>query len=883
MIRELLTRLRFFFNRPPAENLEEEIRLHIERSIEANVDAGMSPDEARRRAMIDFGGVERTREACDEQRPGQWLDVLRQDIRYTLRTLLRDRGFACISILILALGIGANVVVFSVVNTILLRPLPFHDAQQLVWMAGNFGKGGLSDTSYRVDDYEAYKQDSRSLQNLTGFVPYLSVGETKLMHYGEPKPVAGVWVLEDFFKVLGVEPVLGRQFLHTEAVKGGPPAVMLSYPFWQRQFNADPKIIGQTITLDKDTMTVVGVLPSRFDFGAVFAPGAKMDYFIPLVTENVRNWGHMLALVGRMRPGVTLAQTQAEAKTLLPQINASLGHQAGTDYDTKITGLKEEVSGKLRRSLEVLWCAVGLILLIVCVNLSNLLVARAASRSKEFALRVALGAGRARLVRQLMTESLLLSGTGAMLGLLLAYALTYYLAHQGSVALPLMSSVRVDGTALLWTIVLTVTVGLLFGLAPGLKMSAGNLQESLKDSGHGTSDGRKYDRLRSALVISEVALACVLVVGAGLLLRSFLQVMQVDLGFEPTHVSSIRMDYRTDYDGGGAASLAKRWASLQEAIRQIRSIPGVQSAGITDNLPLEHGRSWELRAKGKAVKDGENKDALVYIVTPGYLQTMGMRVWRGRDFQWSDSSATESFIIINRTAARREWPNEDPIGKLAQGIGAGDTRVIGVIDDVQDSSLEAESSPQVYVPVGHGELAKAEVVIRSELPPEVLTPSVMAKLRVMNPSQAVVTLKPVQGLVDRASAPRRFFAILVGIFAALGLILASLGIYGVISYTVARQTQEIGIRMALGASRERVQRGVVLATLRIAMLGVGLGTIFSFVVARSISSLLFGTKPADPLTFVAMIVLLTLVALVAGYLPARRASRVDPMIALRSN
>jgi len=849
---------------------------HLELAVDENLKRGLSPEEARRQALIRFGGVVQAKEQQREERGVPWLDVLLQDLRYTWRTLRRDRVFTVVAVLILALGIGANVAVFSVVNTILLRPLPFRDPEQLVWLAGNNGIGGLSDVTYRVDAFEELQRHNRSFQNVTGFVPYYSASDTKLTGNGQPKPVSGVWVVGDFFQTLGVEPALGRLFTPDECVKGGRAAVVLSDPYWRQQFGADRSIVGKAIMLDDKPVTVVGVLPASFDFGSVFAPGLKMDVFVPAILDgDMRGWGHMLSLVGRLKPGVTAAQAQAEVAVLMPQLKRAGGYdQWETDVKISVTSLKDEVSGKLRRSLQVLWCAVGLILLIVCVNLSNLLLARAATRSKEFALRISLGAGRGRLIRQLLTESLVLSGAGALLGLGLAYATITYLAHQGSLAVPLLSSVRVDGTALAWTVLLALGVGLLFGLAPGLKMSAGNLQESLKDSGPNSSDGRKHERMRAALVISEVALACILLVGAGLLLRSFLQVMDVDLGFQPARAYAIKMD---------AGDPKTRIAAYKEAQRRVGLLPGVESVGISDMLPLDRNRSWEFRANGKPHKEGENRDAFVYVVTPGYLNAMGMRLKAGRDLAWTDAGKSENVILINEAAARREWPGEDPIGKVAQGIGDGDTRVVGVVGDVHESNVETASSPEVYVPATQNEPAGAELVVRSSLPLDTITPSVMGVLRSINPGQPAAEFRPIQSIVDRAVSPRRFFVLMVGAFAALGLILASLGIYGVISYSVTRRTQEIGIRMALGATPGRVQMGVISKTLVLAAIGISVGAVVSMGMANLIASMLFGTAPTDPITFVAMIFLLGAVALLAGYIPARRASRINPMVALRNN
>jgi predicted permease len=876
----------FPFSRRKAE-LREEIESHLKMATADRVARGQSPANARREAMREFGNVPLVADVTRQQWGWLRLEWLMQDLRYALRTLGRDRGFTTVAVLILALGIGANIVVFSVVRTILLRPLPFYQPQRLVWIAPPDGGHDLSGATYSVDAFEDLRQMNRSYEDVTAYYAFSTPDNLKLTGHGEPVPVTDISVAGNFFHVLGVSAELGRTFTEEESRTGG--VVLLTDGYWKRQFGGNRSIVGKAITVNDKPITVVGVLPESFDFGAVFSPGSKVDMFDPQVMNDIREDGNTLAFIGRLKPGVTVAQAQDEATALFPKFywGKKFPNSLGVYKDrARPVLLKDYVSGTLRRSLIVLWCAVGMILLIVCVNLSNLLLARTATRSREFALRISLGAGRGRLVRQLLTESLVLSGAGALLGLGLAYAATFWLAHQGSIALPLMSSLRVDGVVLGWTMMIAIVVGLAFGLAPGLRVSGENLQEALKDSGPGTSSGRKHERLRTVLVVSEVALACVLIVGAGLLLRSFLHVLDVDLGFQPAWSSSINVEYTTPVDfktkDSLAKSIAQRNAYMRNLLQQISSVGGVDSAGLTDNLPLLRNRSWSApTVKGKSYPKGYDHDAFVYMISPGYLKAIGMRL-HGRDFAWSDDTASHGVIILNRAAAEGLWPGENAVGRMAVLQGQ-DQLVIGVIDDVHGTNIEGNPGWQMYLPLTQWGSEGNQLVVQSKLTQAQLAPSLMNTLRQVNPGQPLTALRPMQSIVDHANSPRRFFAVLVGIFAGLGLLLASLGIYGVISYSVTRQTQEIGIRMALGATREGVQFGVISKTLRMALIGMAAGTIASFAVAKAISSMLFGTLPTDPITFAGMLALLTGVAFVAGYLPARRASRIDPMRALRSN
>lgn len=879
-LRSVLLRFLALFRRDHLDReLQAEMATHLDLAIDENLKAGMPPPEARRQALIHFGGIQQAKENHRDARGIPTLEIFFEDLRYTFRTLSKDRAFTLIAILILALGIGANIVVFSVVNTLLLRPLPFPNAQQLVWFMGNHGEGGLSGVTYNVGSYEEFARHAQSFQEVTCYQAFWGSSEFNMTGHGDPQHVQAVMVANNFFHTLGITPAVGRTFLPTEHQKGAAPVALLTYSFWQRQFAGDPLVLGNTVNLNNQAVTLVGVLPQSFDFASVFSPGLRVDFFIPAYMDEIRNWGNTVAIVARLKPGISLSQAQAEANYLSPQFRAAHPNPDWfMEYTADLSSLKDYVTGKLRRSLFVLWGAVGLILLIVCVNLSSLLLARLASRSKEFAMRSALGATRGRLIRQLLTESLVLSAAGALFGVAIAFAVTSYLAHQGSIVLPLLNTIRVDAAALAWTLLITFLVGILFGIAPGLILSRSNVQENLKDAGRGFSEGRRDHRLRSVLVVSEVALACVLLVGSGLLLRSFLRVLDVDLGFRPAHASVIDINYDPGPKG------EKTGPALQEILAAVKALPGIQSAGVADMLPLDRDRGWGLVNPSREYAKDEDQGAIVRIVTPGYLDSIGIRLIEGRDISWQDTLTNQPVVIINETAARRHWPGQSPIGRPARGMDDGSGRpatVIGVVSDVRVSSLESSSGSEIYLPVFYGPEG-AQLVVHSTLPPDVLTASVVPVLRHLNPAQPNNAFRPVQSLVDHSVSPRRFFVFLVAIFAALGLVLAALGIYGVISYSVTRQTQEIGIRMALGATPGRVQFTVLARTLRLALIGITVGVIASFAACKVIASLLFHTEPNDPLTFLAVLFLLVLVAGLAGYFPALRATRIDPSIALRS-
>jgi predicted permease len=897
--RRALARVRSFLSKPPLDaELEAEIAAHMEMAIEENLQRGLTHSEARRQAMIRFGGLDMAKDQQREARGLMNLDILLQDFRYTLRSLRRDQGFTLIAILILALGIGANVAVFSVVNTLLLRPLPFQNADRLMWIAPPPTKCGQSCATYSTDAYDEFRTYSHSFQDVTGYFAFSGPGNLSLNRGGAPIPATSIDVIANFFQLLGVEPAMGRAFRPEDALNGAAPVILISDAWWRTQFNADPDIVGKAFDMNGTQTTIIGVLPRSFDFGAVFSPGAKVDAITPLnLYGPPRNWGNIITMIGRVKPGVTLAQAQEDAEAAAPHMcwnnnrPLSCGSYARKNGEGGVVPvpLKDHVSGKLHRSLVVLWSAVGTILLIACVNLSNLLLARAASRSKEFAMRGALGASRFRIVRQLLTESLILSLSGAALGLGLAWLLVSWFAHQGAIALPLLSTLHIDSAALAWTVLIAISAAVLFGLVPGLRMAGGSLYETLKDSGQGSGQSRKHDRIRSILVVSEVALACVLLVGAGLLLRSFLHVLDVDLGFQPERAAAVKVEYDDTVPGDkdGSLTAQKRAAIFQEVIARVSAIPGVEAAGITDYLPLGQNRAWGMPwPKGVKHPDQSPGSPLVYVVTPGYLRAMGTRI-QGRDFTWDDGPKSQGVVMIDKAFAKylaglANWPNGNAIGQMLDTGGNG-TRIVGVVDDVHEETTEGDSGWQIYYPFIQAGPNQAQLVLRTTLPPASLAGNVLRTLRDINPKQPAAEFKPIQSLVNHANSSRQFFMLLVAAFATLGILLAALGIYGVISYSVTQRTQEIGIRMALGASRSIVVGSVLSRTLRLAVIGIGVGAVASLLVSRAISALLFNTAPTDPFAFGGMVVLIGMVALLAGYLPARRASHVNPMVALRNN
>ena len=804
------------------------------------------------------------------------LDDLLQDLRYTARTLRRDAGFTTFAILIAGLGIGASATVFSVVNALLLRPLPFAEPQQLVWIA-NRDTSGLSGQTTQVGHMLDLRERTQSLSAVAGYFAFYGVGDNLLSGRGEPERLSGVPVSDNFFDVLGVKPEIGRVFTKEECAWKGPKAVLLGHGLWQRRFNADPAIVGTALTLNDEPHTVVGVLPASFDFATVFAPGSHFDLYFPFpLTEETNRWGNTMAMIGRLKPGVSVEQARAEIRTVAAQITSE--HPRRNGFQGNVKPLAEQVSGRIRLAVWVLAGAVGMVMLIVCANLSNLLLARTATRQKEIAIRTALGAGRRRLLAQMLTEGIALSSSGAALGVLFAYAGTRALARLDAVSIPLLRDVHTDTTALGFTLAIAIGTGIVFGLAPALQVRGTALASALNDATRGSTEGRRRAWIRHALVVSEVAFACVLVVGAGLLIRSLLRVLDVEMGFQPARAATIRVDPDSRY-----STPEQRTAYFDEVLRRVKEIPGVETAGITDALPLGRNRTWGSPAKGVTYERGKFPFAYVRVVSDGYPAAMGIPLRAGRDIASSDTRTSEPVIVINETMARALWPGEDPIGKYVLGGCAKERRVVGVVGDVRHLALEQASGNEMYLPMRQcGDLPSSDLVVRSTLPPTQLAAAIRAKLQPIAANLPGNDFRPLQQLVDRSVSPRRFLVLLLGGFAAFALVLASLGIYGLISYSVNQRTQEIGIRMALGASAGHVQGGILGQTLKLAAIGMAIGTVVSWAMAQSAAGLLFGVTARDPGTFAGMLLVLTIVAAVAGYLPARRASRIDPMVALRA-
>ncbi len=802
--------------------------------------------------------------------------TLIHDLRYAVRTLKRDTGFAIFAITIVGLGIGASATVFSVLNALLLRPLPFEDPERLVWIT-NHDTSGLSGQTTQVGYMLDLRERTQSLSRLAGYFAFYGVGDTVLTGRGEPERLNAVPVSDNFFDILGVRPQLGRTFTAQECRWNGPKAVLLSHDLWTRRFAADPAVVGSSVTLNDEPHTIVGVLPASFDFASVFAPGSRFELYLPFpLSPETNRWGNTMAMIGRLKPGVSTAQAQSEIRTLGAQISRE--HPERNSFEGYVAPLATHVNGRMRLALWVLAGAVGVVMLIVCANLSNLLLARAAARHKEIAIRTALGAGRRRLVAQMLTEGVVLSLSGGLLGLLLAIVGTRGLARLDAMSVPLLQTVHADMATLGFTFGLAIVTGIVFGLTPAFQTPEAMLHDALKETGRGSTGGRRRTWARNVLVVSEISFACVLLVGAGLLLRSFVRVLDVNLGFRPAHAMTIRVDPGKSY-----STREQRTAYFDEVLRRVRAIPGADGAAITDALPLGRNRTWGAPAKGAVYERGKFPFAFPRIVSDGYAAAMGIPVLAGRDISDRDTASSEPVIVINQTLARSLWPGQDPLGKIVLNACSPERRVVGVVGDVRHLALEQSSGNEMYLPMRQcGDQPSSDLVVRSTLPESQTATAVRAALKPLAPNLATNEVRTLQQIVDKSVSSRRFVVLMLGGFALFALVLASLGIYGLISYTVTQRTQEIGIRMALGASARDVRMRIVMQTLGMAAIGMTIGVVGSLALTRSVSGLLFGITPTDPATFAGMLLVLGMVAGLAGYLPARRASRIDPLVALRT-
>ncbi len=875
--RRLRSWLHASLHRSRAESdMDAEFRFHLEARVDDLVRSGLPHEEAFRRARAEFGGLELTKDQCRDARSATLLDSLLQDLRYGFRTLRKSPAFTAIAVLTLALGIGANTAIFSVVNGILLQPLPFPRQSQLLMLWEKDKEGLRSNTSWAT-----FTDWSRQNHSFTG-IAAVSLWTPTLVTPHDAENLIGFRVSANFFDLMGLPLLHGRGFLPSEDARGDNFVVVLSHGFWQRRFAGNTRIVGKSIQLGSRLYNVVGILPPSFPSVLSFDPRKTADLYTPLAYDATlpyacRDCRH-LRTIARLKDSVSFIQADAE----MNQISQNLFQQYPTEYSAPgvaLTTLKENLVGDVRPVLWALLGSVGFVLLIACVNVANLLLARYASRQREVAVRSALGAGPARIIRQFLTESLLLSLLGGLFGLVFASSGVSLLQQFHIANLPRLQSIHID----IWTLIFTMAVcgftTLAFGLFPAFRASRLDPVDALKDGGKNTS-GTERHSLRRLLVVSDVALALLLLTGAGLMMKSFVRLLDVNPGFEREDSLTLSLSL-----WGADAEAAPALSFYQQVLDRVRTLPGVHSAGIVSQLPLAGNLDmYGVHVEGKSSPNPEDDpSADRYSITPGYLAAMRIPLLRGREVQEQDLAASPLVVLVNESAARQFWPSEDPIGKR---LRLGDTKgpwrtVVGVVGDVLHRGLDAPHTLQIYLPESQFTDSEVVLVVRSTGSPSLLADSLRSQISAINPHVPISQLATMRDVMSASVANQRFGAVLFALFGFVAVLLAAGGIYGVISYGVAQRTHELGIRAALGAHPSEIVHLILAQGAKLTLLGVATGLLSATALTRFMRSLLFQVSPFDPITLGSAAVLLTLIALLACYLPARRATRIDPMVALR--
>jgi putative ABC transport system permease protein len=853
------------------QDLADEVGSYVDLATQRNINEGLGETDARRAALVELGGTEQVKELVRDARAGHFIETRWQDLRFGLRTLRKSPVFSLAVVLVLALGIGSTALMFTIVNSVLLEGPPYPEADRLHMLWQDLPQE--DHVTFNVREFTAWQKHTEVFETLSC---YMGNGFT-LSGMGEPDLLFGHLVTPSLFQTLGINAALGRVFLESEGEVGKDKVVILSHSVWRDKFGLRPDVLGKPVNLSGEAYTIVGVMPERFDF-----PQTDVKLWVPTTLDGPffqqHPSAHLLRVIGRLKPGVTPQRLQTEVDLLGKRVDPPDDGQTRRYY---AVSLKEFTTGKLRSPLFVLLGAVGFLLTIACANVANLMLARANARQGEMAIRAALGASRRRLIAQLLTEAAVLAGFGGIIGLAIAYWGLDLLKLFGAANIPELTHAHLDRRALGFVFLISAFSGVLFGLGPAFTGSRTSFQAALKGTTRSTS-GAGADRTRHVLVFAEVALACVLLIGCALMMRSFVALTQADPGFRTENVVTANAGLMKDRYPD-AASMIRFY---RDSLAQVRALPGIDAAGMVTHLPFG-GNSWGngFEIEGQPAPDNIEYSAQIRPASPGYFSTLGIPLKQGRDFTEADNETAPGVAIINDLLAKRFWPNESPLGKKIR-FHKGWLSIVAVCGNVKHDSLEADLNMEIYAPYPQipGDILQfvgrdMNYVVRSANPASV-APGLRGTIRAFDP-QLVVKINTMQALINESIAQPRFRTWLIGVFSIFALTLASLGIYGVIAYLVTQRYKEIGIRLALGATRQNILRLILARTLKLTAAGILAGMIAAFFLSRFLSSLVFGITVHDTVTFVAVPACLITIALLAGYLPARRATRVDPVTSLR--